>query len=332
MSFTHLTDVEKIRAMKAIVLFLLIAGYQCGFGQSVYARMVRVPGDAELLNKSDLVVIGKPIRVKALDESNLLGWDHVLGWDRPGSIQIKFRGIETTFKVSSVLKGTLTNDQIILHHYSDEWGSPPNGPTLVSFTPNGTNEYLLYLIKDGSHRYAPVAGQLDANLSIKPATSATARTIYDWPVFYNAEKGPEHLLISREALTISTYTNEFPSWNYDLRNPPFRSRINTAKIKELDKIEGLRVMEVQLSLTDSYYTDMLMILEEVKQEKFLPVYVQIYNQAIRTPYESVWIGDEQILIIKTGMRYIGNGPADNRDHYKITISPNHDPVIVGSNY
>jgi hypothetical protein len=313
--------------MKATVFFLLLAVYQCGFGQSAYARTIRVPDDAELLNRSDLVVIGQPIRVKALDESNALGWAHV-----PGSVNIKFRGVETTFKVSFVLKGALTNGQIVLHHYRDEWGSPPNGPTLVSFTPNGTNEYLLYLIKDGADRYAPVAGQLDADLSIKPATSATTRIFYDWPVFYNAEKGPQHLLISREARTISTYTNEFLSWNYDLRNPPLRSRINTAKIKELEKIDGLRVVEVRLSLTDIYYTDMLMILEEIKQERFLPVYVQIYNQAVRVPYESVCNRDKQNLIIKTGMRYRGSGPADNRNHYKITISPNHDPVIVGSDY
>jgi hypothetical protein len=312
----------RTRAMNLRIILCLAV---MGFNSPAYARMVQVPDDAALLSKSDLVVIGQPIRVEALDESNALGWDHGLGW-----AQIKFRGVETTFKVSSVLKGTLTNDQIVLHHYSDEWGSPPTGQTFVSLTPNGTNEYLLYLIKDGTNRYAPVAGQLDADLSIKPAAPATTRKIYDWPVFYNAEKGPQHLLISHEPYAISTYTNEFPSWNYDLRNPPFRSRINTAKIKELEKIDGLRVLEVRLSLMDSYYTDMLVILEEVKQEKFLPVYVQIYNQTIRAPYESVCNEDKQNLIIKTGMRYTGT--ADYRDHYKITISQNHDPVIVGSNY
>jgi len=135
------------------------------FGLSAQARTVRLWSDAELEKASDLVVIGQPIEVKDLDETNSLGLD------QSESFRPKFRGVETTFKVSDVLKGTPASDHIVLHHFRVEigWGSPPNGPDLISFGSNNTNEYLLYLKDDGINRYAPTAGQIDAGLSIKPA-------------------------------------------------------------------------------------------------------------------------------------------------------------------
>lgn len=136
---------------------------------SAHARAVRLWSEAELRDASDLVVVGSPIKTKDLAETNTLGW---IG---TGSFRPIFRGVETTFKVSDVLKGMPANDKIVLHHYrvETEWGSPPNGPMFVSFPSNATNTYLLYLVNDGTNRYAPAAGQIDSVLAVKaPPTNS----------------------------------------------------------------------------------------------------------------------------------------------------------------
>src|SRR5262249_16455582 len=133
---------------------------------SAQARLVRIWSEADLLKASDLVVLGRPIKVKILDETNSLGWN---GTDK---FQPRFRGVETTFKVLDVFKGMPETDQIILHHYcyETEWGSPPNGPGFVSFSPGSTNKFMLYLVRDGTatNRYAPVTGQVDPGDSVRP--------------------------------------------------------------------------------------------------------------------------------------------------------------------
>jgi hypothetical protein len=142
-----------------LCLALVLSG-----GWLAHARGVHSWSDAELMKASDLVVIASPVETKDLDETNSLGWP------QNGSFQTRFRGVETIFKVFDVLKGMPANDRIALHHYrfEDGWGSPPNGPTLITFTPDGTNRYLLYLVNDGTNRYAPAAGQIDPGLSVRP--------------------------------------------------------------------------------------------------------------------------------------------------------------------
>jgi hypothetical protein len=135
------------------------------FNLAAHARLVRWWSDAELSAASDLVVVGHAIKVKDLNETNSLGWPST------ATFQSRFRGVETTFKISAVRKGTPARGQIVLHHYREEigWGEPPNGPTFISFTPGAPYEYLLYLKQDGTNRYAPAAGQVDPGISIKPA-------------------------------------------------------------------------------------------------------------------------------------------------------------------
>jgi len=146
------------------------------FNLAAQARVTRAWSDTELEQAADLVVVGRPIQARDLEETNSLGWD------QSESFRPRFRGVETTFEVSDVLKGRLPNDHVVLHHYREvlEWGNPPNGPTFLSFTPNSTNKYLLYLIKDGTNRYAPAAGQIDTGDSIKPATNHSS--IIPFPV------------------------------------------------------------------------------------------------------------------------------------------------------
>jgi hypothetical protein len=150
---------------KLILCLALVA-----FNLSSHARVVQPLSNAELMAASDLVVVGQPIKMKDLDETNSLGFSSTK------LFQSRFRGIETTFKVSEVLKGMPASDQIVLHHYrfETEWGSPPNGPTLMEFIPGATNEYLLYLKNDGTNRYAPTSGQIDPRFPIKPTTTNSA--------------------------------------------------------------------------------------------------------------------------------------------------------------
>jgi hypothetical protein len=129
------------------------------------ARGVRLWSEAELRNASDLVVVASAIETKVLDETNALGW--------PGtaSFQPKFRGVETTFKILNVLKGMPVNDRIVLHHYRYEDEREiilSDGPTFITFAPHDTNQYELYLVNDGANRFAPVAGQIDPGLSVRP--------------------------------------------------------------------------------------------------------------------------------------------------------------------
>ena len=147
---------------------------------------------------------------------------------------------------------------------------------------------------------------------------------HDWPVFYDCEKGPIHLSISREPQTLNFYTNGIPDWNYDLRVPP--AKINSAKINELGDVDGLRVIEVRLALTDMYYSDTVMTLQEVESGRFLPVYVQDYNRDVRWPSSNVITNENRKIIVNVGMDYEGTGHFHN--HYKITISPKHDPIVT----
>ncbi|MDB6024403.1 MAG: hypothetical protein JWM68_626 [Verrucomicrobiales bacterium] len=143
-------------------IFFCLAVMCVGFNLTSQARLVHLWSESELQEASDLIVIGSPIGTKDLDETNSLGWS------QSASFRPRFRGLETTFKVLDSLKGMPANDRIVLHHYRNEieWGSPPNAPNFISFTPNETNQLMLYLIADGTNRYAPVTGQIDPSLSV----------------------------------------------------------------------------------------------------------------------------------------------------------------------
>ena len=138
-----------------IILLLLV-------GTSVFARIVRMWTEEELQKYSQLIVIGTVTSVRDLDETNTVLW--------PGGT--KLLGVEATFEISKVLKGDFTNRTLVLHYY--RWDTPyktsdpasANGddvdsPVLIYLTPTNKNQFLLYLVRDGASRYAPVSGQLD---------------------------------------------------------------------------------------------------------------------------------------------------------------------------
>lgn len=146
-------------------------------GSGASARIVRPWPEDELQKASDLIVVATPIETKDLEETTSLGWD-------TGRTGVTFRGVETTFKVLDVLKGRYANDRIVLHHYRQDGAlsvtnglfivipsTLPNGPDFMDFVPNNTNRLLLYLVKDGPNRYAPVTGQIDPGRSFRESNA-----------------------------------------------------------------------------------------------------------------------------------------------------------------
>ena len=127
------------------IVILLVA-----FSITALARIIHVWTAAEMQKASDLIVIGTVSQVRDLDETNTVLWT---GW--------KFPGVETTFTVSKVLKGAATNHTVVLHHYRFDHVIPANCPSFVILSPTDTNRFLLYLVRDGTARFAPVSGQLD---------------------------------------------------------------------------------------------------------------------------------------------------------------------------
>lgn len=142
------------------------------------ARAVQSWSYAELLDKSDLVVIATPAGTSDTQE-------HI---DMPGFAGEHVIGVETKFVVSAVLKGEKKAKEIVLHHYRPAEGTlrVPNGPTYISFPPTGKEPwpkpaFLLFLVSepveaDGVRpvdgRYSLVVGQTDPGLGIRRLAGA----------------------------------------------------------------------------------------------------------------------------------------------------------------
>jgi hypothetical protein len=125
------------------------------------ARAVKMWTPEELFNQSDLVVIATPTSVADTGEHGPF----------PGS---QFRdqpviGVVTTFAVRKVLKGDKGIAVVILHHYRPGPMEVPNAPGFISFNPKSKQSYRLFLVRERDGRYAPVAGQVDPDLSVFPA-------------------------------------------------------------------------------------------------------------------------------------------------------------------
>jgi len=115
----------------------------------VIGRAEPVWSEEELVAKADLVVIATPTTTKSTTERTKLEWWNLIG-------------VETQFSVSKVIKGDQTIKTVILHHYryaKDEHG--PGDYGLLSFDPAKNQSFRLFLVREPSGRYTPVAGQLD---------------------------------------------------------------------------------------------------------------------------------------------------------------------------
>lgn len=150
--------------MKFLGIILLAAAILSCTVSQPQARLISVLSYQELLDKSDLVVIARPI-AKIADTKERAFLSNIFHQDKDGKqIKIGSIGVETAFKSATVLKGDRTVEQFVLHHYR-EAESPDvelNGPFLVAFDPSNPSFYLLFLIRETDGRFAPTGGQTDA--------------------------------------------------------------------------------------------------------------------------------------------------------------------------
>jgi hypothetical protein len=130
-----------------------------------YARLMRIWTFDTLNDKATLIVIAIPTKVVETSEAVALpNIETVYPDGRHEAVMSK--GVETSFKVLTVLKGDRDIKQLVLHHYS--LASAPGGgdPLLVSFKPGGNKQFLMFLQKETDGRYVAVSGQTDPAFSI----------------------------------------------------------------------------------------------------------------------------------------------------------------------
>jgi hypothetical protein len=104
-----------------------------------------------MFDKADLVVIARVAATKDTDERSTI-------------LTLNVIGVVTEFRTHLILKGDKSIKTFQLHHYrlaseSDKW-TVANGPSLIRFSWEHP-PFLLFLIKEGDGRYAPVTGQED---------------------------------------------------------------------------------------------------------------------------------------------------------------------------
>jgi hypothetical protein len=145
----------------------------------------------KLLAESDLVVIAEP----------MLCSDTKDVFERPDHSKDDYTGMNTSFEIRSVLKGSpQTKKCEVLHfRYSDKVGAVANGALFVRFRLQGRSfkgqivpetkegpphagiqvyrseakpDYLLFLKRRPDGRYEPVTGQYDAALSCREIRDA----------------------------------------------------------------------------------------------------------------------------------------------------------------
>lgn len=150
-----------MRLWRICLAVAILAVYAAATAQ---ARILEIFPYQMLLNKSDLVVIGQPV-TKTADTSEKTYFVHI----RNGNDKIQAIGVETTFKVSLIIKGEVPSGSFILHHYRvanpQALGNVGVGPMTASFDPSDPRrrDVLFFLVKEEDGRYAPYGGQTDPN-------------------------------------------------------------------------------------------------------------------------------------------------------------------------
>jgi hypothetical protein len=126
-------------------------------------RNIEVPTYDELFARSDFIIIACPV-TKTRDTR-----EHTM-FTKNISPAISAIGVVTEFKCLHVIKGK-GMQRFTLHHYREDRSGQHgiedaimNGPFYMSFEPAGN--FLMFLVRERDGRFAPVAGQMDPDLSI----------------------------------------------------------------------------------------------------------------------------------------------------------------------
>jgi hypothetical protein len=139
---------------RTFIMFVLVSA---GLVAAVGAREANWWSYRDLEQKSDLIVIAKPVEFRHLDEPVEL----------PG-LTSTVLGVETRFVVLAVLKGKRETKDFILHHYRLRSDGPVwNPPDFKRFEPKGCEQFLLFLAERSDGQFEAVAGQMDLSFSVK---------------------------------------------------------------------------------------------------------------------------------------------------------------------
>ena len=149
--------------LRAIPIVICLMASIVGLAHS---RMFQALTYQQLRDGSDLVVVGRPLEVRHLDEKYVL--PGISRMPSKGSdTRYHAQGIETKFEVLTTLKGSELQS-VVLHHYRKADKDPEiNGPSLMEFDPKACDKYLLFLKKRNDGQYEGVAGQVDLIISVK---------------------------------------------------------------------------------------------------------------------------------------------------------------------
>ena len=130
-----------------------------------HARLMPQSLSYDMLNdKATLIVIAIPTKVT--ETSELAALPNITSVYPDGRHEsVMGKGVETSFKVLTVLKGERDIKQLVLHHYVLASTPGGNDPLLVSFKPQG-KEVVMFLQKEADGRYVAVSGQTDPQFSI----------------------------------------------------------------------------------------------------------------------------------------------------------------------
>jgi hypothetical protein len=123
-------------------------------------------GTYDMLNdKATLIVIATPTKV--VETSELAALPNITAVYTNGTHEaVMGKGVETSFKVLTVLKGEREIKQLVLHHFTLAAAPANSGPLFVSFNPEDKKQFLMFLQKEADGRYVAVTGQTDPQVSI----------------------------------------------------------------------------------------------------------------------------------------------------------------------
>ena len=118
-----------------------------------------------LNDKATLIVVATPTKVA--ETSELVALPDIETVYTNGTHEaVMGKGVETSFKVMTVLKGGRDIKQLVLHHYALASAPGVGDPLLVSFKPEGKKQFLMFLQKEADGRYVAVSGQTDPQFSV----------------------------------------------------------------------------------------------------------------------------------------------------------------------
>lgn len=151
--------------MKRPAISMIVLAMMLLAAAAARAHVMSILPYDELFDRSDLVVIAKPV-TKTADTKEKTHFEDVV-YRHPDGTQspVPAIGVETVFEVLKVVKVDASLKRFVMHHYRDASSSAEpefGGAMTVSFDPAGRyghRDVLLFLVREKDGRFAPMAGR-----------------------------------------------------------------------------------------------------------------------------------------------------------------------------